>query len=313
MSGNDYFEAERLKHDLDMLWSGKYPGHVVTSYKIDLLKEIDHLKYHTDKQIMFETQMRIIETSQKYRCPFCPSVWPDLGVVTIPSGFGSKATFVPHDWPAIIDYAIDDINDVGKLRKPDFYKDGFMPYVLDCLHFLKEKTGHSLPVGICDVQAPVEAAFQVCKYENFLTATLLEPEKAADLVALCYDTIIDFIKCQKEIIGQELNEFYGFNRYYIPKGNGGIYATQDFAAVTSASVYRKFGFPYAEKLFKQMGGGIIHNCGKFEHNIENLKDLPAACFELCSEVVDPVKIYEKFAGKKIFKRRAFAARQNPFR
>lgn len=295
-----YDEAKRFKKDLETLWRGEYPGHVAASYKIDTLEGLDHSVYHTNKKHMFNIQMNTIEVSIKERCPFIPSLWPDLGVVTIGTGFGSKAAFPSHSYPAIVDYAINDVRDTVRLQKPDFHKDGLMPYVLECINYFKEQIGDDIPIGICDVQSPAEAAFQVCNHEEFLIGTALYPEQTHNLLSLCMETILEFTKYQKEIIGQSIDEFYGFNQFYIPKGFGGIYATQDFAAEVSHETYHEFGFPYASRLFEAMNGGIVHNCGRFEHNLEEFKKLPyVRCLDLGTDipVVDPKVTYEKVKGK----------------
>lgn len=295
-----YSEAERFKKDIDCLWHGGNPGHVIVEYTVDG-GPIDHVSYHRDKKRMYEVQMKTIELSLKERCPFIPSLWPDLGVVAVATGFGSKATFIPHDWPAVTEFAISDIREAAKLSRPDCRRDGLMPYVLECLEYFKTKVRGDIPIGICDVQAPAEVAFQVCRYQDFLTGVLLHPDSAKKLIGLCLETILEFVKVQKNLIGQEMDEFYGFGKYYIPRGCGGIYATQDFAAMVSPETYREYGVPFASVLFEATGGGIVHNCGHCEHQLDNFGMLPKVrCLEIAQGVVDVNDIYAKTKDRFFF-------------
>jgi hypothetical protein len=87
---------------------------------------------------------------------------------------------------------------------------------------------------------------------------------------LLSDTAIEWVKYQKQIIGEPLNHCYGNQGVYVPEGVG-VWFSDDDSVIISEEHYREFVVPYNEKILKYFDGGIIHFCGNGNQHIENFK------------------------------------------
>ncbi len=198
---------------------------------------------------------------------FIPFLFPWFGTGVVPSALGSNIIFHSRQDPAVGCPVINDIAAISHLKKPDPYKDGLMPRVLNTIDFMKENT--NLPVSITDPQGPLNIALSICGVENLFIWMCTDPDKTHQLMDFCTDVLIDWINIQKKHAGQETDSGAWPHGIKLPKGSGGVWIADDDCTQLSAELYKEFVVPYNSKVLKAFGGGTIHFCGSARHQIDN--------------------------------------------
>lgn len=98
------------------------------------------------------------------------------------------------------------------------------------------------------------------------------PKKIHALMDLLSDTVIEWVKYQKQILGEPMNHCFGNQGVYVPEGVG-VWFSDDDAVIISGDLYKEFVVPYNSKILKAFDGGIIHFCGNGNQHIENFKSM----------------------------------------
>lgn len=158
---------------------------------------------------------------EKFEDDFIPFLFPWYGTGVVPSALGCEVVFNKNQDPATGSPVIHDVSAISTLRRPDFYKDGLMPKVLNTIDFMRENT--SLPVSVTDPQGPFNIALSICWVENLFIWMCTHASEVHQLMEFCTDLLIDWIKIQKEHAGQELNSGAWPHGIYLPEGFGGVW------------------------------------------------------------------------------------------
>ena len=114
----------------------------------------------------------------------------EYGLHGVGSALGSRMSDPEDAVPAIIDYVLDDLNDVGKLdmSKLELKNDPQFQLHLEAAKILKKEIGHDVPVGVL-ISGPFTAAASIYKTENLLRATRKNPEKLHELIHFCNEAL----------------------------------------------------------------------------------------------------------------------------
>lgn len=118
-----------------------------------------------------------------------------------------------------------------------------------------------------------------------------------DILKKITDISIDFVKWQKNLIGEPFDSHYNF-QYRL---TGGIRICEDNGLSLSPEHYEKFCKPFNEKLFAEFGGGVILLCGPPHHLIDNIletKGLKGIIY-WSSDENDLIALHKKAAKKKV--------------
>ena len=184
----------------------------------------------------------------------------NYGLATVPSLFGAKVrvddatTWVEplHGSEAIremVDRGMPDLTAGlgGKALETEAYfrdilhEHGLAPHV------------HMFQV---DSQGPWDIACLLWGEEIYL-ALSDEPDLVHALLDLIVETSIAFVKRQKAILGEPLDEMYHW-WYWVP---GGVRVVDDTSITLSPAMYTEFSRPYNQRIFSAFGNGYIHYCG----------------------------------------------------
>lgn len=201
---------------------------------------------------------------------YVPYLMPFMGTGVLCSAFGSRVEFIDKMDPAATGFIIDSEEQLDQLQPPDIEKDGLMPHVLKFLRYFKENS--DIPVGITDCQGPLTSALQLIGYDKLFYWMYDYPEKIHALMDLITDTLIRWIKKQKEVIGEPLDCCAGNQGVYVPEGIG-VWLSDDDAVLMPPSLYDEFVVPYNDRLMGTFGGGIIHFCGTANQHIESFNQM----------------------------------------
>jgi Uroporphyrinogen decarboxylase (URO-D) len=223
----------------------------------------DHPAVMTDfQQRTYYDQVKEIDDD------FVPYLMPWFGTGVIASAFGCQIEFPPKQDPAVNPrhYPVQTAGDVRKLRIPNPETDGLMPKVLEFLCYMKQNS--FLPVGITDFQGPLTTANQLMGYDKLIYLMEDEPLLMHELMDKVTEALIQWVKKQKEVIGEPLTECFSDQQVYIGK-HAGVWFSDDDAVLMSPRTYQDFVVPYNSRILQAFGGGCIHYCGNATHQAEN--------------------------------------------
>ena len=234
---------------------------------------------------------------------FVPYLVPWFGTIVAASAFGCKIKYMPKQDPAADPryYPVKTPEDIKKLQVPDPAKDGLMPKVLEYLTYMRENS--FLPVGITDFQGPLTTANQLMGYDKLIYLMFDHPNLMHALMDVITESLIVWVKAQKEIIGEPLDWCISDQQVYTGD-HAGIWFSDDDAVLMSEQTYKEFVVPYNSRILKEFGGGCVHYCGNATHhaenflntegllalNIYNLYDIPAFA-ELKQKVEDRIVLF----------------------
>jgi len=84
----------------------------------------------------------------------------------------------------------------------------------------------------------------------------------------------------------------------VPSGGRGISVRDDVLAAIGAKLYREFCLPYRNELSEEFGGVLVHSCGNFVHQFDNLAQIRALRGINFGASETPFEaVWERFAGK----------------
>ena len=202
-----------------------------------------------------------------YDDAYIPFLMPWYGTAVLASGFGVNIRFQDCMDPAADLPPISDVAQLGDLKPPAPERDGLMPRVLNTIRVMREQS--ELPVGVTDCQGPLTTALQIIGYDKMIFWMHDHPEKIHDLMQMVTDALIDWVRVQKEVAGQGLEDGAYVLGIKIPGGYGGVWMSDDDCVIFGPDLYREFVVPYNSQVLKAFGGGSIHYCGTATQHIEN--------------------------------------------
>jgi uroporphyrinogen-III decarboxylase len=197
-----------------------------------------------------------------------PYFMPWFGTGVLASGFGCEITLQPGPGndPAVAGPCITTPSDVAKLKLPDPHKDGWMPRVLETINYAVENS--DLPVGLTDMQGPLDTVGQMCGQQQLFLWMYEEPNLVHELFDMVTEAFIEWTKVQKEHIGEPLDRSNGLQG--VGASPIGIWESDDDMIMVGPKQYREFVVPYVSRIFRAFGGGSVHFCGKGFQHLDNI-------------------------------------------
>lgn len=215
-------------------------------------------------------EKKIIQHLELFVDDYIPFLMPWYGTGVVPSAIGCQIYYPTTGDPAIKGTVVNNPSQIKDLKKPDPYKDGLMPRVLQTIDYMKKNT--DLPVSVTDVQGPLNIALSICGVENLFLWMYIHPNEVHSIMEYSTEVLIDWIRVQKKHAGQENNSGAWPHGILLPEGFGGIWISDDDCTQLPADLYREFVVPYNSKVLKAFGGGTIHFCGSARHQLQNFLD-----------------------------------------
>ncbi len=258
--------------------------------------------YCVDPAVMTQFQERTYyDQIKEIDDDFVPYLMPWLGTVVAASALGCQIEFIPKQDPAANPkfYPIQSAEDVKKLELPDPEKDGLMPRTLEFLKYMK--THSFLPVGITDFQGPLTTANQMMGYDKLIYLMYDHPKRMHELMDKVTDTLIMWVKKQKEVIGEPLNFCISDQQVYMGQ-NAGVWFSDDDAVLMSVSTYKEFVAPYNARILSAFGGGVVHYCGNATRHVDtflNMKGLLGLNIYNLYNIPSVVKLKQQVENKLV--------------
>lgn len=110
----------------------------------------------------------------------------EYGLHGVGAALGSKMSDPEDSVPAILSYALEDLNDVHTLdmSKLELKNDKAFQLHLEAAEIITQKIGHEVSTGVL-ISGPFTAAASIYKTENLLRATRKNPEQLHKLINFC--------------------------------------------------------------------------------------------------------------------------------
>jgi len=172
-------------------------------------------------------------------------------------GLGAKMVYGDNSMPTI-DFReplIKEPGDLLKLKTPDFYKDGRLPFAMDCIKLGKEREKGAKGGRFC---GPFSLAVGLRSFPAFIKDMRKRPDFARDLLTFVVDEVLlPYLKAQNEYCGITF------------AGGANAWAT---VPNLSASELMEWAVPYSRRLVeKAKEMGIMANSADGDYNEERVE------------------------------------------
>lgn len=147
------------------------------------------------------------------------------------------------------------------LEMGEFFREAFAPY---------PKISRYVDIFHPDTQGPLDICELMWGGEMFY-AMYDEPETVHGVLRLVTDTFRAFLEKWYQICPNDstINEHWGM---FFHKGR--LVLRDDSAMNLSPELYREFALAYDAELLHHFEGGVVHFCGRGDHYIEILSEIP---------------------------------------
>lgn len=239
-----------------------------------------------------QAQLDEIEGQLAFQGDFVPTLTPTLGVIAIPSAFGSRVIWQENNFP-VVSPCIKEPGEIARLEMPGL-RAGELGRILDYTHYFRQQTRGAFPIRITDIQGPLDNASLMMGHNNFLLAIHTHPELVHQLLQKITDLTIAFVQEQRRLA---VDFVPSLMQPWLPDG-WGISISNDDSVMMSSHHMESFGVPYFNQLSEAFGGFFVHSCGNWTHQIpalKKIKNLRGLEFG-ASETPFPI-VSEHFGGK----------------
>jgi len=256
--------------------------------------------YFNNPQSMLQFQERGNEEHiEKIDDDYIPYLMPWYGVALIPGVFGSELLFPGKVDPSCTVFGIKSIEDIDKLEVPDFENNALAKKVISTIKYFRENS--EFPIAITDPQGTLDSVALMVGYKKLFYWMNDFPKKVDRLFKIVNESLIEWVKVQKQYSGERIDQCNGAINVTLPEGLG-VWWADDDSVILSPALYRRFVLPYYPKLFGSFGGGMLHWCGNSNHQLDNIlevKEIKAVHNYILGNVDDAVVVQEKTKEKKV--------------
>lgn len=209
----------------------------------------------------------------------------EYGLHGVGIALGSKMNDPEDSVPAIMEYVLENLEDVDKLdaNKLTLEQDEKFRLHLDTVKILVEKVGKEVPIGVL-ISDPFTAASSVYKTEHLLRATRKDKDNLHKLIRFCTDNLK---KVYREFIGAG-----AMILFCDPIASGTIISRQ---------TYLEFVLPYTKELMEDIhnAGGMVcyHICGDTTNIVDDMVE--SGCDMLSIDNKVSLKYVKERAGNKV--------------
>ena len=171
--------------------------------------------------------------------------------------FGAKMILREGHQPAF-EPAVHTAKEVLALKKPDLFRDGVCPQILERIQYYNRATRGEVILTPCDTAGPWDnIATSIWHYEDMLEAIHTAPAAVHYLLDLVTESIIEWYTIQESFIGRWGRTHTSFSFPYFSRGAG---IGDDCMVTVSPAVWNEFFLPYNNRISREYGGLITYHC-----------------------------------------------------
>ena len=273
MSPRERFIAAATRQRPDVVPTAPYNGNSGAAYA-----GVPISLYNTDGKRMADAQKK---TWDAFRTDV---VVAQSDNYYIAEGFGCRINQPPDSTPNLVQPAVANLSEIGRLKVPDPYTDGRMHVYLDAVHLLREHVGDDAAV-----RGPGTGPFSLASYlaggtEEFLME-IADAEMNEDR---------DKERRIFELMELSTAALIAFSRALLEAGSDTAQAGDSLASLSmiSPAIYEKYVFPFERKFFETItpvahargAVTILHICGDTRKILPLMAETGADVLEIDSKV-----------------------------
>lgn len=217
-------------------------GFVIDSPWLPNWYGINILDYFSNDELWLNANLKAINDFPETM--FLPGFWSEFGMCTEPSAFGARSLFPRNEFPHA-HKIINSTDEIDNIPDPDPETDGLLPMVLNRLRLAQKKiedSGHKIRFAVA--RGPLNISSYLMGSTEFLTAMLLEPEKAHQIIR----RVTVFLK---KWIQLQMDAFPSID---------GIFLLDDIIGFIGEDEFKEFALPYFKELFdEKVSVKFLHN------------------------------------------------------
>jgi MtaA/CmuA family methyltransferase len=194
----------------------------------------------------------------------------DLDTTMLAEAMGATRDSTPGETGHIAAPAIGSLDEVGKLRTVDPYRDGRIPVLIEAIRLLVDKLGGRIAIRANADQGPFALAALLRGMQDFMMDLAADPDNPgiAQLLEIAYRSHVAVHRAIKDA-GADFTSL------------GDSASGPD---VISPAMFERFARPYQERLVRELAADgiftVIHICGDTTAILDQLATYPYCGFEL---------------------------------
>jgi uroporphyrinogen-III decarboxylase len=219
---------------------------------------IKHMDYYLDPNLWFESNLKIYEEFPEII--FVPGWWMEYGMAAEPSILGAKIKFWQDNTPSEY-HTLYRLEDIDNFPEYEVDADAFAAMTLHRYKMERQRiydAGHILPM--VTARGPLCTAGFVRGTTPFMIDLVEDPKGAHKLIDLCTRVIIDWLKAQHAVMGDDVE---------------GIFILDDIVGFINEEHYKEFAHPYLKQIcdaFPKDWVKLYHNDAEVDACLNHLPD-----------------------------------------
>jgi len=219
---------------------------------------IKHMDYYLDPELWFEANLKI--TREFPDIILVPSWWMEYGMAAEPSILGAKIKFWQDNTPSEY-HTLYRLEDIDEFPEYEVEADAFAALTLHRYKMALPRIkalGEVLP--FVTARGPLCTAGFVRSTTNLMIELVEKPEESHRLIDLCTRVIIDWLKAQHAVLGDDVE---------------GIFILDDIVGFVNEDHYMEFAHPYLKRIcdaFPSDWVKLYHNDAEVDACLDHLPD-----------------------------------------
>ncbi len=189
------------------------------------------------------------------------------GTEIFAAAFGCPVHYFENDMPIAMPM-IQSVEEISKVKVPCIWDTSLADF-FEMAYKIRERTDKDAVFRRPDIQSPMDIGALVMNKEEFLVATITEPDAVKELTAKTRELLTAFTDAWIKEFGEELVAH--FPDYYMPYG---LTLSDDEVGCFRSETYEELCLPNMKFLgekYKMLG---IHCCADSRHQWDNFRKIP---------------------------------------
>jgi len=189
-----------------------------------------------------------------------------FGTGPLATAFGSQMILREGMQPAF-EPVVHTPEEAMRLKKPDLFKDGVLPQILERIKYYNEATQGKIILTPCDAAGPWSIATSIWHYEDMLEAIYTAPQAVHRLLDMVTECLIEWWNIQETYIGR-WGRSHSSSSVFSPRG---VMIGDDCLVTVSPQIWEEFFMPYNNRLSREYGNFITyHCCMRYDTHFESI-------------------------------------------
>ena len=227
-------------------------------------------QFYDERKMLFEQLFGLIGTARG-RSDAQLSVEPRMGVGFLPSCLGLKQEIFPDEDPWLRETLTK--RQIERIQPEDLENirvKGLVPTAVKYIRYFRTKLEEKASVYVSFTWGPFSLAHLI-RGDKIFIDLYRDPDFVHHLMRITTRLYIKASAILKESAGEPKHQGY-HGSYYMD--NSGVWSNEDTIVLLSPTLAEEFVFPYLRRAYKPFGGAVIHLCGRTDHLLEPLLDIP---------------------------------------